>query len=45
MKVPIGLVDVGTVDVRCVAAYEEPPPGWAPWMQRRGAVLLGKLIE
>ena len=35
----------GTVDVRCVAADEEPPPGWAPWMQGRGAVLLGELIE
>ncbi len=31
--------------MRCVAADEEPPPGWAQWMQGRGAVLLGELIE
>ena len=36
---------VGTVDVRCVAADEEPPPAWAPWMQGRDVVLLGKLSE
>ena len=36
---------VGTVDLRRVAADEEPPPGWAPWLQGRGVVLLGELIE
>ena len=35
----------GTVDVRCVAADDDPPPGWAPWMQGRGAVPLSELIE
>ena len=35
----------GTVDVCCVAADKEPPPGCAPWMQGRGAVMLRKLIE
>ena len=31
--------------MRRVAADEEPPPGWAPWMQGRGAVWLGELME
>ena len=33
------------MDVRCVAADEEPPPGRAPWLPGLGAVLLGELIE
>ena len=36
---------VETEDVRCVAADEEPPPGWAPWLQGRGAMLLGEQVE
>ena len=36
---------VGTVDVRCVAADEEPPPGWVPSLQGQGAALLGERIE
>ncbi len=34
-----------TVDVRCVATDEEPDPASAPWMQGRGEVPLGELIE
>jgi Spy/CpxP family protein refolding chaperone len=34
-----------TVDVRCVAADAAPPPGWAPWMQGRGAVRLGERVK
>ena len=35
----------GTVDVRCAAADDDPPPAWAPWMQGRSAVPLGDLVE
>jgi hypothetical protein len=34
-----------TVDVRCVAAEEDPATAQAPWMQGRGEVPLGELIE
>jgi hypothetical protein len=33
------------VDVRCVATDDDTHPGNAPWMQGRGAVPLGDLIE
>lgn len=34
-----------TVDVRCVATDEDPATAQAPWMQGRGEVPLGELIE
>jgi hypothetical protein len=34
-----------TVDVRCVATDDDTHPGNSPWMQGRGEVPLGELIE